>query len=74
MTTPHVWANGLWNPFTRKKKWRIECGSCQHSWDEKVPVNNRDEMSAVCPCCGEQNRWSLANFLEHYEKQLREQR
>ena len=69
-----VWANGLWNPFTRKKKWRIECGNCQHLWDEKVPVGDHDEMSAICPCCHEQNVWSLSGFTEKYKQQLEERK
>ena len=42
---PHsLEANGLCNPFTNKKNWRIACGKCRHVWDEKVPI--REEVPA----------------------------
>ena len=58
--TPSVQANGLWNHFTGKKQWRITCGTCRHTWDEKVPIQER--CSAVCPCCHAQNVWSASAF------------
>lgn len=67
IVTPRVRANGLWNPFTGRKKWRITCGDCRHCWDEKVPAQER--CSALCPCCGAQNVWSLSDFLRAYDRQ-----
>tara|TARA_Y100000034_G_C6807667_1_gene362780 strand:- start:46 stop:264 length:219 start_codon:yes stop_codon:yes gene_type:complete len=61
-------ANGLYNPFTGKKKWRITCGKCRHTWDEKVPIQER--CSAVCPSCKEQNVWSASRFQKAYDKQI----
>lgn len=61
-------SNGLHNPFTGKKKWRITCGKCQHCWDEKVPIN--DTCSAICPNCKEQNKWSLLVFEKEYEQMI----
>jgi hypothetical protein len=64
--TPYLLeANGLCNPFTNKKKWRITCGHCRHTWDEKVPVVER--CSAICPCCAKQNTWSATRWMEQYK-------
>jgi rRNA maturation endonuclease Nob1 len=65
-----IYANGLYNIFTNKKKYRIECGACGHVWDDKVPMYV-DRASSVCPCCGEQNVWSHSAFDAYYERTMR---
>ena len=70
---PRLWANGLRNPFTNKKKYTIQCGNCKHTWDEKVP-DLVDEASAVCPSCGAQNMWSHSEFGRRYESWLEQQK
>lgn len=66
--TPLLRANGLWNHFTGRKKWRITCGECQHTWDEKVPIQER--CSSICPCCHSQNVWSASAFENAYTSTL----
>jgi hypothetical protein len=61
-----VQANGLINPFTNKKKWRITCGKCNHTWDERCPI--MEPSSAICPACREQNIWSYNEFVRHYNQ------
>lgn len=68
VTALYVQANGLWNHFTGRKKWRITCGECEHVWDEKVPI--QEQCSAVCPCCHAQNVWSASLFADRYERHL----
>jgi hypothetical protein len=63
-TTPRVEANGMWNHFTGMKKWTITCGECEHSWQQKVPIH--EICSALCPCCGAQNKWSAKDFEAEY--------
>ncbi len=63
-------ANGLWNWFTGRKRWRITCGECKHTWDEKVPIC--EICSALCPCCGAQNRWNPALFEVAYRDYLKQ--
>ena len=67
VTPEAIWANGLWNHFTGKKKWRITCGTCTHTWHEKVPIH--EPSSAICPCCGSQNVWSAEAFEREYNAQ-----
>lgn len=69
LTPKYVQANGLHNPFTGNKKWTITCGKCEHTWKEKVPVN--EKCSAVCPSCSTQNIWSLSAFVDNYEKEFK---
>ena len=64
----HLQANGLWNHFTGKKKWRITCGECQHTWYEKVPI--QETCSAICPNCHTQNIWSAIAFERAYRRML----
>lgn len=66
---PSLEANGLCNPFTNTKKWTITCGNCQHSWKEKIPCT--EICSALCPCCGAQNLWSLPKFIMHYNQSFK---
>jgi hypothetical protein len=66
--TPIVSGNGFWNHFTGKKKWTITCGNCEHTWSEKVPI--QETCSAVCPCCNEQNKWSASKFQAAYEAKI----
>lgn len=68
VVVPDVYANGFWNHFTGKKKWRIKCGKCSHGWSEKVPI--QEPCSAICPCCGAQNKWSAIAFQKAYEASL----
>ena len=63
---PTVQANGLLNPFTGRKKWRIFCGNCGYTWDEKVPLV--EPSRAICPACKAINTWSPAAFFREYEK------
>lgn len=66
MTSPFgLRANGLYNPFTNKKKWQITCGKCEHSFSEKLIVN--EICSAICPCCKTQNKWSYSLFMRIYK-------
>jgi hypothetical protein len=62
--------NGLWNIFTGRKKYSIVCGSCGHTWSDKVPFEAGDVASSICPCCGAQNIWSHSEFSKLYEKQI----
>ena len=59
-------ANGLYPMFGYRKKWYITCGGCEHTWRERVPVH--EPSSAICPCCGEQNIWSMYKFGDAYEE------
>lgn len=68
VTPAHLQANGLWNHFTGRKKWRITCGKCEHYWDEKVPINY--VCSAICPCCKTQNKWDALKFQRYYDAML----
>lgn len=63
-----LWANGLWNQFTGRKRYDITCGDCNHTYKDKVPFRI-DTASSVCPCCGAQNTWSHSNFERSYNKQ-----
>jgi predicted RNA-binding Zn-ribbon protein involved in translation (DUF1610 family) len=58
---PKLWGNGLWNHFTGRKRYTIQCGKCQHTWREKVLLAS-DEASALCPSCGAQNVWRHSEF------------
>ncbi len=70
MTVGQLYSNGLWNPFTGKKKYTITCFKCRHSWVEKVLARN-DLASAVCPCCKVQNTWSHSAFGNYYDSVMR---
>lgn len=63
-------ANGLWNPFTGRKKYTIRCGACEHSYDDKVPFNMGDTASSICFACGSQNIWSHGEFQRGYNRSL----
>ncbi len=69
VTTPKILSEyNLWNHFTGNKYLFIICGNCGHSWDEKVTT--RDICSAICPCCGAQNKWSHVVICKQFEKYL----
>jgi hypothetical protein len=56
-------ANGhAGNIFTRKKKWRITCAECDHTWDDKVPI--METCSSICPNCKTQHKWSYSQFFK----------
>lgn len=64
-------ANGLTgNPFTGKKKYRITCGECEHTYSDKVYFSYEINASSVCPCCGTQNKWSQFEFAKKYTKKF----
>lgn len=68
MTEPNnLKANGLWNHFTGKKKYTIECGKCFFTWSDKVPFMT-DRAGSICPACGEVNTWSHSEWSSYYEK------
>ena len=69
-----TYANGLWNHFTKRKKYTIECGKCRHSWTEKVSFACGDKASAICPCCGSQNVWSHSEFERFYDLNMKKRR
>ena len=64
-----VYGNGLWNPFTHRKKYEIVCGHCDHVFTQKVSFLT-DFASAICPGCGTQNHWLHSKFAEDYERSL----
>jgi hypothetical protein len=65
-----IFANGLWNHFTGRKKYTIKCGECEHTWTDKVSFAT-DTASSLCPCCGAQNKWSHSQFERDYDRELR---
>lgn len=67
--TPIIWANGLWNHFTGRKKYHIQCGNCKHTYIDKVDFQT-DIASSICPCCSAQNIWSHSGFAEAYNREL----
>ena len=68
--TPYaVSANGLWNPFTQRKRFTVTCGSCDHTYKDKV-ICQTDKLSSICPNCRRLNIWSLSVFTDRYEKYL----
>jgi hypothetical protein len=67
-----VSANGLVNPFTRNKRFRLTCGACGVMFDHKFNVDTAsDPVMSVCPTCGIRNQWSLARWAALYEERLR---
>ncbi len=58
-------ANGIYNPFTNKKKWQIGCGACDGWWIDKIPVS--EPSVAICPICGAKNRWSIEKWAKLFE-------
>lgn len=61
-----VGGNGLLGGiFSNAKKWTVNCGACEHTWKEKIPLNNI--VSAICPACRAQNKWSLKQWFQMYE-------
>lgn len=66
-------ANGLWNHFTNRKRYTVTCGSCSHSYRDKVPFTV-DTASSLCPCCGAQNTWSHSRWAASYERMLTEEK
>jgi hypothetical protein len=65
-----LFANGLWNPFTHRKKYTVVCGECEHTFDEKVSFVT-DNATAVCPACGALNYWLHSDWQKSYDEQLR---
>ena len=62
----------LWNPFTGKKKYIIQCHNCSHIYVERVPwLNHTDRASSVCPRCRELNVWNHAAFVKSIQLQRR---
>lgn len=63
-----VTSNGLVNPFTRNKRFTVECGACGVQFSHKLNVDaaGHDTMS-VCPYCNVRNHWSLLEWLRRYE-------
>ncbi len=70
IVTPRVSASGLWNHFTGRKKYTIECGNCKHTYRDKVPFTMSDRASSICPACRAQNVWSHSAFHRAYENTL----
>ena len=66
----HLLANGLWNPFTGRKKFQISCGEFNHTYIDKVPCAGIDEISSICPCCHTQNVWSISEWFHDYGKEF----
>jgi len=66
--TPNLAFNGLANPFTNRKKFEIECGSCGHIFMEKISLD-KDEALALCPVCKTINRWSNIKAIQSYNRQ-----
>lgn len=69
VTPKSISANGLWNPWTRRKRFSLECGDCDHTYDDKIPIMG-EAASSLCPCCGAQNKFSLAAWLKLYESNV----
>ena len=63
-----LFANGLWNIFTGKKKYTIECGKCNFSYTDKVIFNMGDTARSICPNCKSINKWSHSTFNRYYDK------
>ena len=61
-------ANGLWNCFTNKKKYKIMC-DCGHLYSDKVSFLS-DIAVSVCPNCSRQNSWLHSVFNRLYEQEL----
>lgn len=62
-----LWANGLWNHFTNRKKYTVKCGNCSHTYDDKVSFLT-DDASSLCPACRAPNVWSHQTFLSLYSE------
>ncbi len=63
-------ANGLWNIFTGKKKYTIECGACNFTYTDKVIFNMGDAANSICPSCKNINVWSHSRFEKFYDRML----
>lgn len=66
----NVTSNGLVNPFTRNKRFRLDCGSCGVQFAHKFNVDGGDPVMSPCPQCGIRNKWSLARWVALYESAL----
>jgi len=64
-------ANGFWNCFTNRKKYRITCGDCGYEYKDKVCFS-KDEAASTCPECKTLNIWSHSNFKAAYDKNFPE--
>ena len=62
-----LYANGLWNIFTNRKKYKIVCGECGYTYSDKVYFLTDDAIS-ICPGCGVRNKWSHSEFNKFYER------
>jgi len=63
-------SDGLWNILTRSKRYYINCGVCNHRYDDLVCFET-DSAISTCPQCGHGNRWCHKRFYKHYEDWLR---
>lgn len=62
-------ANGLWNHFTGKKKYEIECGNCLYTYSDKVHFAFSNNARSLCPACGVVNKWKHSDFQRIYDLQ-----
>lgn len=67
--TPHnIIINGLYNIFTGRKKYGIECGYCLHTYNDKLPLKLSDRATSICPACKIINVWSHKKAANYFDK------
>ena len=65
-------ANGIWNHFTGRKKYDIECGSCGYVYSDKVNFKLSNRAKSICPGCGVMNEWMHSEFAASYDRMMEE--
>lgn len=62
-------ANGLWNIFTKRKRYTVLCGGCPHTYRDKVSFDT-DRATSLCPACGTLNMWKHSDWQRHYDQEI----
>jgi hypothetical protein len=63
VTPAKLWANGLWNPFTKRKRYTIQCGNCNHIYREYISFLD-DLAISKCTNCNTKNKWNHSDYIK----------